>query len=101
MEFLLQFIKCLLTWFLSLCLQSRHLQLLRDRMPSNVYFFKHLLDETNNDFQVVCPKCNSLYEFTNCIIRHWTGDDESANCSFIEYPNHPQIARHKDVTLFY
>ena len=93
---LLEFIKCLLTWLLSLCSQSRHLQLLRDHMPSNVYFLKKLLgDETNIDLQVVCPKCNSLYKFTDCIIRHWIRDDESAACSFIEYPNHPQLARRK------
>ena len=85
---LLEFIKCLLTLLLSLCSQSRHLQLLRDHMPSNVYFFKKLLgDKTNIDLLAVCPKCNSLYKFSDCIIKHRIGEDELAKCSFMEYPN--------------
>ena len=42
---------------------------------------------------VVCPKCYTLYKLEECIIRQRNGTDESAKCSFVQYPNHPHVSR--------
>lgn len=41
---------------------------------------------------VVCPSCNSIYEFKDCIITA-NGKKESKTCCHIPMPNHPQISR--------
>ena len=41
---------------------------------------------------VVCPKCNMLYHFSDCII-HENNGDRSKRCNHVEYPNHPHISR--------
>ena len=41
---------------------------------------------------VVCPKCSHLYSISECIIRSY-GQEESAKCSHIEFPNHPVHSR--------
>ena len=40
---------------------------------------------------VVCPKCNSLYEY-DCIVTIG-GKKESKRCEHVAYPNHPHIRK--------
>lgn len=42
---------------------------------------------------VVCPKCHCLYNLKDCIIICQNGTEESAACSFVNYPNHPHLSR--------
>ena len=41
---------------------------------------------------VVCPKCNTLYKMSECILKEF-GREESRKCSYIEFPNHPHHSR--------
>ena len=41
---------------------------------------------------VVCPKCSTLYPFSECIVNE-LGREESRKCSHIEFPDHPHVSR--------
>ena len=43
---------------------------------------------------VVCTKCYTLYDLSECIIDNH-GQQESKRCCFIQFPNHPHPSRHK------
>ena len=91
---LLSFLKALLSWICTLCPQSLNIQLLRDNLPSNVYFLKQLLGNANKiTTYVVCPKCHSIFSFEQCVVTHRNGTKESIACPHIEYPNHPHLSR--------
>lgn len=54
----------------------------------SLYLAWKLLHLHDDDFirYVVCPKCESLYEYHECIIR--IGSElQSKRCSYIEFPN--------------
>ena len=89
---LLSFLKTLLSWLGSYCPE---IKALHDVLPQNVYFMRKLLGRKSSEITcfVVCPKCHSLYELKDCIVTHRTGITESAKCSFVQYPNHPQRFR--------
>ena len=40
---------------------------------------------------VCCPNCRSIYSLQDCIIKHPNGSLESKKCSFVGFPNHPQV----------
>ena len=42
---------------------------------------------------VICPKCNSLYEFKECISTSITGVESPKACSHIAFCNHPHVSR--------
>jgi hypothetical protein len=44
---------------------------------------------------VVCPKCNSIYNYDDCVLSRGT-TKESKHCKHIAYPNHPQASRRKE-----
>ena len=85
----LSFLKTLLSWLGSFCPE---IKTLHDVLPQNVYFMRKLLGRKSSEITcfVVCPKCHSLYD---SIVTHRTGITESAKCSFVQYPNHPQWFR--------
>lgn len=88
---LLSFLKTLLSWLGSRCPE---IKTLHDVLPQNIYFMRKLLGRKNEiTCFVVCPKCHSLYRYKDCIVTHRTGMTESAKCSFVQYPNHPQLFR--------
>ena len=88
---LLSFLKTLLSWLGSYCPE---IKTLRDVLPQNIYFLRKLLGRKSEiTCFVVCPNCNSLYRYKDCVVTHRTGLIESAKCSFIQYPNHPQLFR--------
>ena len=42
---------------------------------------------------VVCPKCDSLYEYKDCIKTNPNGTLESKCCCHVAAPNHPHLSR--------
>ena len=44
---------------------------------------------------VVCPKCDSIYEYNDCIITRASGNNQSKTCCHVSTPNHPHISRRK------
>ena len=50
-----------------------------------------------NDFInfVVCPKCDSVYEYKDCLTVDESGQQVSKECSHVHFPNHPQVSRIK------
>ena len=48
-----------------------------------------------NDFlnYVICPKCNSVHSYEDCISRRRYGSSTSKLCQHVVYPNHPQLSR--------
>ena len=42
---------------------------------------------------IVCPKCCTLYNLSDCIT-HAADGDISKLCTYIEFPNHPHASRH-------
>ena len=44
---------------------------------------------------VVCPNCDSIYSFDDCVISRGM-TIESKCCKHIAYPNHPQASRRKE-----
>ena len=55
----------------------------------------HKLISLENDHFVnfvVCPKCDSVYEFQDCIDMDNNGLQQAKDCSHIDFPNHPQAS---------
>ena len=60
---------------------------LNDHFPNFLLKAYRLLDMKRDDFQklVVCRRCNSTYNFEECIDYH----NRASFCSFVRFPNHP------------
>ena len=84
---LLAFLRAFLQWLCAICPSSQELRMLRDLLPSNVYYLQKLLGMKSGIVTfVVCPKCHSLYNYNDCVISRRSGVKESLKCSFIQYP---------------
>lgn len=46
------------------------------------------MKDDNFKTYVVCPKCDSVYEYEDCVVRSG-GERVSGKCTHIAYPNHP------------
>lgn len=57
----------------------------------------HILSLENNDFKkyVVCPLCDSIYDYNDCVEVTRSGQRESKRCKHVHYPNHPQASHRK------
>ena len=67
--------------------ESTKLKLLAEAFP-NTMLKAHTLHAINRDnYQqlIVCEKCNSTYEYSDCL-----NNATNATCSFIRFPRHPQ-----------
>ena len=42
---------------------------------------------------VVCPKCDSIYELEDCVVKLANGDSISRTCCHIATPSHPHLSR--------
>ena len=45
---------------------------------------------------VVCPKCHSIYDFKDCIVTEYQGQEKkevSKVCQHIKFPNHPHVSQ--------
>ena len=60
-------------------------------LPGSLYLAWRLLKVDENEFirYVVCPKCDSIYRFEECIIQSGT-QLLSKHCSYVAFKNHPQ-----------
>ena len=58
-------------------------------LPCSIYVARKLLHLHDDDFihYVVCPKCENLYEYNECI-NHVGNELESKHCSYIAFKNH-------------
>jgi len=59
-------------------------------LPNNIITVRKLLQITarNNFIEfVVCPKCQSIYKYEDCIYTH-RGMQESKTCSYVAFPQH-------------
>ena len=90
---LLSFLRTMFSWA-STFSSSGELLILRDMIPKNVYFLKKICSsEKSLTTYVVCPRCHALYNLDDCIIRQRNGIEESARCTFVQYPRHPHPSR--------
>ena len=66
-------------------------------IPLTLQSLQRLIALQEDDFlnYVVCPKCDSVYEYKDCFYTMQNGSKESKCCSHIHFPNHPQISRRK------
>jgi len=66
-----------------------------DDFPSSLYMLKKRFGILNDKFKkyVVCPKCNSLYEYKECISKSTTGVLTPKSCIHIAFRNHPHVSR--------
>lgn len=64
--------------------------------PSSLYMLKKYFGLHKDCFQkfVVCPKCNSLYNYDSAY-ETVGGRRRSRKCSFVEFPNHRHRAHQK------
>ena len=51
------------------------------------------LDKQSFAEYVVCPRCNAIYEFKNCVKNLPSGKTETMTCRHVAYPNHPHRSR--------
>ena len=60
-------------------------------LPGSLYLAWRLLKVDEDEFirYVVCPKCDSIYRFEECIIQSGT-QLLSKHCSYVAFKNHPQ-----------
>lgn len=93
---LLNFLRALLLWIANFQ-SSAELLTLREIIPRNVYFLKKMYSsEGNMTIYAVCPKCHSLYNLEDCVVRQRSGLVESVKCKFVQYPNHPHASRREN-----
>ena len=60
-------------------------------LPGSLYLAWRLLKVDEDEFirYVVCPKCDSIYRFDECIVQSGT-QLLSKRCSYVAFKNHPQ-----------
>lgn len=66
-------------------------------VPLTLATVHRLISLPENDFinYVVCPSCDSIYEYKDCLQVGPNGQQESKECSHIDFPNHPQASHRK------
>ena len=66
-----------------------------DGIPLTLATVHRLLDLDKSSFIsfVVCPSCDSIYEYSDCIQLGSDGKQESKLCTHVGFPNHPQSSR--------
>ena len=77
---------------LGLAFHCNELAHIADLMPLSLQTVHNALGIAGDDFTVyvVCPSCQSVYHYEDCIIRRPYGQSESKHCCHVAYPNHPQ-----------
>ena len=89
---LLSFVRALLLWIGNYLGNSDQLLILRDMIPKNVYFLKKNCSSENGFYTCRLPKMSHIVR-SDCIIKKRNGTIESARCTIVHYPNHPQVSR--------
>ena len=75
---------------LSSLIQSDVMTQIAAACPTSLHNTRKILGFHGNQFQqfVVCPKCNSVYEFDQCIGQTARGQKYSKRCWYVPFPNH-------------
>lgn len=78
--------------------QSKDIQVLYELFPDTLTKAQAIQPLDNNNFKkyIVCKKCHSTYEESDCIV---TGN-QIPQCSFIRFPRHPQQRMRKPCNKF-
>ena len=73
------------------------MQDMSDSIPLTLQSLHSLLSMQSDDVisYVVCPNCDSVYEYQSCFELSRSGTKKSKVCSHIPYLNHPQESRRK------
>lgn len=67
-----------------------------DVLPLTIKSVRRLISLQQNDLEnfAVCPSCNSVYEFNECVQRSLMGSQrESKACRHVYYPNHSHVSQ--------
>ena len=72
------------------------IQELGNSLPVTVQSVHHLIS-LQEDFvnYVVCPNCDSVYEYDSCFEISANDEKESKYCNHIRFPKHPQASHRK------
>lgn len=66
-----------------------------DFVPTSFKSLHKSLKGLDNDFlsYTVCPKCNSIYDYDDCILIRANGKNESKTCHHVSHPRHPHLSK--------
>ena len=80
---------------LGVALHCNDLVHVANSMPLSLQTVQKLFSIANSDFEsyVVCPLCQSVYHFEDCLICRPFGQSVAKSCCHIPYPRHPQLSR--------
>lgn len=94
--YLLRFLK-FFVWSIGIAFQNEIVKSSSNVLPLNLKaLYRSLLIEKIDFIKyVVCPKCNSIYEYDDCIITRANGKHESKTCRHVLYPNHTYMSKRK------
>lgn len=69
-----------------------------DKIPNDIPAAYKFLSKKSDDFisYVVCPNCDCIYDYDDCIKTTTFGQKESKLCRHIAYPNHPHVSRRQE-----
>ena len=89
---LLLFIKGFLS-IINIVVRSDLISSIIDCLPNTVGKCRTLLGISESSFRtfVCCRKCDSLYDFQDCIDKSFGGRATSRKCPHVEFPNHPRM----------
>ena len=64
-------------------------------MPLSLQTVHKMFGIANSDFEtyIVCPSCQSVYHFEDCLIRRSFGQPTTKSCCHAPYPRHPHLSR--------
>ena len=67
------------------------------KLPFNLHSARKAIDTKNVGFEryISCTTCRSIYNWDECTVRLQSGELQSKRCSFILFPNHPQVQHQK------
>ena len=66
-----------------------------NEIPYSIESIEHMAGLNKQSFveYVVCPRCDTIYEFKDCIKNLPSGKTEAKTCRHVAYPNHPHRSR--------
>ena len=78
---------------LSSLVQCEFLNHISAACPTSLYNTRKIFNLHVDQFQqfVVCPKCNSVYTFDQCIEQSASGQKHCKKCWYISFPNHTRM----------
>ena len=73
---------------LSNAFQNEMIKRSSNSVPLSLKALHKSLQITENDFvkYIVCPKCDSIYEYNYCVITRASGNNESKTCYHVSHP---------------